>query len=173
MRTLSALCLVILLCGFAAGQATIIGGYASNWGPAYGWYLAAPFVPFLTTPAISLTSVTPSPVGASSTAFGLVAGATNSTLSLPTQAVSGYTQPVWYNAPAALETPAESAPQARHEQAARAFDFGISAEGGGIGARTPHPGEVRKAARAYTNQDADRMNDTNGTVKYGGKTEHI
>lgn len=174
MRILSALCLVLLLCGFAAGQATIVGGYASNWGPAYGVYLAAPFVPLINTPLISLSSVAPSPVGASSNAFGLTAGATNSTLSISTQVpVSAYTQPVWYNAPAPLEMAAEPAPQMAREQVVRAFDFGVSSDGGGIAARTPRPGEVRKAARTFTNQDADRMNQTNGTVKYRGKTEQI
>jgi len=165
---------VLLLCGFAAGQATTIGGYASNWGPAYGVYLAAPFVPLINTPSIFLSSVAPSPAGASSNAFGLTAGATNSTLSISTQVpVSVYTQPVWYNSPAAQETMVEPAPQTGREQAVRAFDFGVAADGGGIASRTPSAGQVRKAARAYTNQDADRMNDTNGTVKYGGKTEHI
>ena len=174
MRTLSAVCLVLLFCGFAAGQATIVGGYASNWGPAYGVYLAAPFVPLVNTPSISLSSVAPSPVGASSSAFGLTAGATNSTLSISTLVpVSVYTQPVWYNAPVPLETAAEPAPPATREQVVRAFDFGVSSEGGGLAARVPKAGQVRKAARTFTNQDADRMNETNGTVKYGGKTEHI
>jgi hypothetical protein len=165
---------VLLLCGVAAGQATIIGGFASNWGPAYGVYLAAPFVPLINTPSISLSSVAPSPVGASSSAFGLTAGATNSTLSISTQVpVSVYTQPVWYNSPAPQETMAEAAPQTSREQTVRAFDFGVSSDGGGIASRTPSASQVRKAARAYTNQDADRVNETNGTVRYGGKTEHI
>jgi len=174
MRTLSALCTVFLLCGFAAGQATIIGGYASNWGPSYGVYLAAPFVPLINTPSISLSSVAPSPAGASSFAFGLTAGATASTLSIATQVpVSTYTQPVWYNAPAPLEMATEPAPQIMREQVAHAFDFGVSSDGRGIAARTPRASEVRKAARTYTNQDTDRMNDTNGTVKYRGKTEQM
>jgi len=173
MRTLSALCFVLLLCGLAAGQATIVGGWASNWGPAYGVYLAAPFVPLINTPSISLSTVAPSPEGASSTAFGLTAGATNSTLSISTQVpVSVYTQPVWYNTPAPLVT-AESAPQPAREQVVRAFDFGISSDGGGIATRVPRAGEVRKAARTFTNQDADRMNETNGMVKFRGKTEQI
>ena len=174
MRTLSAVSLVLLLCGLAAGQATIVGGWASNWGPAYGVYLAAPFVPLINTPSISLSTVAPNPAGASSNAFGLTAGATNSTLSISTQVpVSDYTQPVWYNAPPPLVTAAESAPQPAREQVVRAFDFGISSDGGGIAARVPRAGEVRKAARTLTNQDADRMNETNGMVKFRGKTEQI
>jgi hypothetical protein len=32
---------------------------------------------------------------------------------------------------------------------------------------------ARKAARTLTNQDVDQENQKNGTVKFGGKTEHI
>jgi len=174
MRTLSAVCFVLLLCSLAAGQATIVGGWASNWGPAYGVYLAAPFVPLINTPSIWLSSVAPSPEGASSSAFGLSAGATNSTLSISTQVpMSDHTQPVWYNASAPLVTAAEPVPPATGERVVRGFDFAISSDGGGIAARTPRAGEVRKAARTFTNQDADRMNETNGLVKFRGKTEQI
>jgi len=34
-------------------------------------------------------------------------------------------------------------------------------------------GPARKASHSYNNQDIDRMNETTGTVKYRGKTEHI
>jgi hypothetical protein len=33
-----------------------------------------------------------------------------------------------------------------------------------------HP---RKAAKVYTNQDVTQVNDTNGLVKFGNKTEHL
>jgi|HubBroStandDraft_6_1064221.scaffolds.fasta_scaffold191569_3 hypothetical protein len=33
-----------------------------------------------------------------------------------------------------------------------------------------HPG---KAAKVYTNQDVAQVNDTNGLVKFGNKTEHL
>jgi hypothetical protein len=33
-----------------------------------------------------------------------------------------------------------------------------------------HP---RKAAKVYTNQDVAQVNDTNGLVKFGNKTEHL
>jgi hypothetical protein len=32
---------------------------------------------------------------------------------------------------------------------------------------------AKKASRTYSNQDVDQVNQKNGTVKYGGKTEHI
>ncbi|HEX8816698.1 MAG TPA: hypothetical protein VF753_14465 [Terriglobales bacterium] len=182
MRTLSTVCLVLLFSCFAAAQATIVGGYASNWAPSYGVYLAAPFVPLISTPSISLSYVSPSPVGASNTAFGLSAGATNSTLSIATEVpVSGYTQPVWYNSagPMMNSASSESSALPRREGTGggtvveAAFDFGVSSEAAGIASRTPRAGSGGKAARSYTNQDTDRMNDTNGTVKFRGQTEKL
>jgi hypothetical protein len=185
MRTLSTVCLVLLFSCFAAAQATVIGGYASNWAPSYGAYLAAPFVPLISTPSISLTYVSPSPVGASNTAFGLSAGATNSTLSIAGEVpVSGYTQPVWYNATGPvyagpIGASAESSTLPRREMAGggsvvgAAFDFGVSSERVGIASRTSHTGRAGEASRSYTNQDTDRQNDNNGTVKYRGQTTKL
>ena len=105
MRVISVMCLLLLLCGFAAAQATIIGGTASNWAPAYGVY-AAPFVPLVTTPSVTLSTVSPTAVGARNATFGNVAGATNSTLSSEFVAeppVGVYTEPVWYGPSAAIE----------------------------------------------------------------------
>src|SRR5277367_6328911 len=77
MRVISVLCLLVLLCGFAAAQATVMGGTASYWAPAY----AVPFVPLITTPSVSLSTVSPTAVGARNATFGNVAGAVNATLS--------------------------------------------------------------------------------------------
>jgi hypothetical protein len=185
MRLVSLCCTVVLLCGLAAGQATVIGGYASNWAPSYGVYLA-PFVPLVTTPEVTLSTVSPWSTGASNSAFGLVAGATNSTLSSefvgePPSPV--YTQPVWYG-----QTEAEFAPPVVYGPGGRphemhrpqpqkevAFDF-ISQprESRESAARLiAGRGPAKKASRTYTNQDVERMNQNNGKVKYDGKTEHI
>jgi len=163
---------VLLLSGLAAAQATTIGGTASNWAPAYGVYLA-PYVPLVITPSVTLSNTALSPAGASSSAFGMVAGATNSTLSIPTQAPTAtYTETQWY-APGPVEAP--SAPEVRPgRDHAATFDFGISSDGGGIAQTSAvSMGQVRKASRTLTNQDVDQVNQSNGTVKYGGKTEHI
>src|SRR5271169_3080168 len=107
MRSLNTLCMVLLLSGLAAAQATVIGGTASNWAPAYGVY-AAPFVPRVTTPSVTLSTVSPSAVGASNATWGNVAGATNATLSdefIGPPPVGVFTQPVWYG-------PSESAEDA-------------------------------------------------------------
>src|SRR6266851_3206085 len=69
---------VLLLSAFAAGQATIVSGYAGNWGPSYGYYVA-PFVPLVTTPIVEFG--TPSlQVGARNATAGNITGASSITL---------------------------------------------------------------------------------------------
>ena len=173
-------CAVLLLAGMAVGQATVLGGYATNMGLPAGWYPVVPFVPLVVTPEITLVTFFPSPVGATNATAGNVAGASNSTLeivSAPTSAV--YTVPVWTGSaiaphPAALEIPA--AAEARAVPEARPLQTGVA-----IFALGPGTAEMAKAAQAnrkpagrvYTNQDVQRMNEKNGTVKWDGKTEHI
>lgn len=185
MRLVSLCCTLLLLCGLAVGQATIIGGYASNWVPSYGVYVG-PYVPLVTTPEVSFSTVSPWSAGASNTAFGLVAGATNSTLSSefvgePPSPV--YTQPVWYGqTEAELASPlgygpTVAPPPIRRKEAQReqAFDF-IStprASRESVAVLMVERGMPKRAGRTYTNQDVERMNQTNGLVKYDGKTEHI
>jgi len=75
---------VLALCGFATAQVTVISGYASNWAPGYSVYqtpgaYAAPFVPLVTTPSVSIETGMPTQIGASNATTGNVAGATNST----------------------------------------------------------------------------------------------
>lgn len=72
----------------------------------YCGYGCGPYIPLLITPEVSLQSVSPNPVGASNATSGLVAGATNSTLS-QTQGSSSSEYPVavWYQGGAPLVTP--------------------------------------------------------------------
>ncbi len=175
MRLLNTVCLVLLLSGLAAAQATIIGGTASNWVPAYGIY-AAPFVPLVTTPSVTLATVSPAAAGASNATFGNVAGAGNATLSIVSQPPVGvYTEPVWYGPSSAVAIPSESMSETRPMQKARAFDVGVASWQSSVS--TTHlmasAAGGKKAARTYTNQDVDQVNQKNGTVKYRGKTEHI
>jgi len=170
MRLLNTLCMILLLSGLASAQ-VIIGGTAGNWSPGYGVY-AAPFVPLVTTPSVTLATVSPSAAGASNATFGNVAGATNATLSIVSQTPVGvYTQPVWYGPSA----PAESMTEARPAQRAHAFDAGVASwqSGQSVTHLMASSTGARKASRTYTNQDVDQVNKTNGTVKYRGKTEQI
>ena len=92
MRTLSVLFSVLLLSVLGFGQSGQRGI------PGYCPYGCGPYVPLITTPSLSFATVSPNPVGATNATGGLIAGATNSTLS----EVSGnddavYTEPVWYS----------------------------------------------------------------------------
>jgi len=173
MRLLSNVCLVLLLSGLALAQATVIGGTASNWAPAYGVYLA-PFVPLVTTPSVTLATVSPSATGASNATHGNVAGAANATLSIVSEPPVGvYTQPVWYGPSA--ETAAETMSEHRHGQRDHALELGVSSwqSSDSVAHLMGSSAGAGKASRTYTNQDVDHVNQTNGTVKYDGKTEHI
>jgi hypothetical protein len=182
MRSLNSLCLVLLLSGLAASQATVVGGTASNWVPAYGVY-AAPFVPLVTTPSVTLATVSPSAAGASNATFGNIAGATNATLSTVSQPPAGaYTQAIWapsYTQPTGFGPAAEALPESMSEgrspHKAHALEVGVASWQSSESVthlRASSTG-AKKAARTYTNQDVDQVNQKNGTVKYDGKTEHI
>jgi len=192
MGPLKSLSLVLLLSGLALGQATIIGGTASNWVPSYGVY-AAPFVPLVTTPEVSLDTVSPSAAGASNATFGNVAGARNATLEIVTPPPVGvYTVPVWYgpkagehHGPAAeirhehemmMEVHREIHEGGMmHEEQMRHVEIGTGHWQGGqsvaklMAGATP----VKKASRTYTNADIDRFNQTTGDVRYDGKSEKL
>jgi hypothetical protein len=177
MRKLSVLCLLLLLSGLAAAQNTIIGGTASNWVPAYGVY-AGPFVPLVTTPSVTLTTVSPSPVGASNATWGNVAGATNATLSSEFVAdppVGVYTQPAWYGPSAAAEVgePMHGHMHGQQEHGSATFIAGPSEGTWSVAQLLAGSAPTRKASRTYTNQDVDRANQGTGTVKYRGKTERM
>ena len=177
MRQLSVLCLLLLISELAAAQATVMGGTASNWVPADGVY-AAPYVPLVTTPSVTLSTVSPSPVGASNATWGNVAGATNATLSdefIGQPPVGVYTQPVWYGPSAAVEVgePMHEHMHGQKERGAATFIAGPSGDNWSVAQLMAGSAPARKASRTYTNQDVDHAIQGTGTVKYRGKTEPI
>ncbi|MBV8051467.1 MAG: hypothetical protein JOZ80_09780, partial [Acidobacteriaceae bacterium] len=168
-------------CGLAVGQATVMGGYASNWVPSYG-----PYVPLITTPEVSLSTVSPWAAGASNSAFGMVAGATNSTLSeefVGQPPAPVYSQPTWYGqteAELGSSVPYAAAPpphpiRRREGEREQAFDFISTPRGSreSVAQLMAERSTPQHAARTYTNQDVERQNQNNGLVKYDSKTEHI
>ena len=191
MRPYLVLTTVVLLAVAAFGQQPVPH-------PTYGscFYGCGPYVPLLTTPEISLETVSPNPVGASNATTGLIAGATNSTLSqIEGSTSSEYTAAVWYQGGGApLMTPEVSLwPEtvgreghimrgAMHEEHGReehgareeahrnwTYITGTEYTESPVGAAKG----VKKATHVYSNQDVTRQNDKNGTVKYGGKTEKM
>ena len=90
MRPYLVLMAVVLLAVAAFGQQPV-----PRPGPCL--YGCGPYIPLVTTPMLSLQTVSPNPVGASNATTGLIAGATNSTLSeIQGSTSSVYTVPVWY-----------------------------------------------------------------------------
>jgi len=129
-------------------------------------------------------------VGATNATGGLVAGATNSTLS----EVSGnedavYTMPVWYSgggvpliAPAVnspvggmrMMHPTKREPMHReHEAEHQAWIYFSSAEETGSVREAGAPHGLRTSTRTFSNQDVERQNEQNGSVHYDSKSEKI
>jgi len=153
----------------------------------------------VTTPQISLQQFSPNPVGASNATTGLIAGATNGTLSEINDGSTSsvYTDAVWYQGGAPLTTPevhlwaepigreghpmhdAMREERSHEEHGARneAHDgrmYFTGHEHTASAARAASEAKgFKKAAHVYTNDDVTRQNDKNGTVKYDGKTEKM
>jgi len=181
MRKMTVLGFVLLLfsvLGFGQNGRGIAG---------YCPYGCGPYVPLLTTPSLTWATVSPNPVGARNATGGLVAGATNSTLSevsVNTDAV--YTMPVWYSGG---QTPiiSPTAPAARTFAPERRMRRDESEMESGRETRLEMHGEEAAApqawtyynagkahtARTYSNDDVTRQSQQNGLVKHGGKTEKI
>ena len=183
MRPYLVLCLVVLISALAFGQQPMP---PRMYGPCV--LGCGPFVPLVTTPMISLQTASPNPVGARNATTGLVAGATNGTLSqIQGSTSSVYTVPVWYQGGDAPLTgpnvrlwPEPIGAQAhpfhgergpREETEAQWMYFAgrehtDSAVSASVAAKSG-----KKATRTYTNEDVERQNQNNGMVKHGGKSE--
>lgn len=188
MRPYLVPCVVILIAVAAFGQQPVPRPYGAC------FYGCAPFVPLVTTPMVSLQQYSPNPVGATNATTGLIAGATNSTLSqIQGSTSSVYTVPVWYQDGAPLVAPGvnllpepiarerrvmheEPGPRehgAREEAHAGWIYFTGSEHTADVVSAAGTARGARKAGHVYTNDDVTRQNDSNGTVKYKGKTEKM
>lgn len=190
MRRFMILCSALLLSTLALGQMPMVHGCA-------GYYGCGPFVPLVTTPSVSLQTVSPSPVGATNATTGLMAGARNSTLSMTDGNTSSvYTEAVWYSGGGApvISSPAvslEVRPLHHHAEMHGGMRMEMREhERGEAGSQnwtyfasvseTASPVEAsaaaksgKKATRTITNDDIDKENQKTGMVKYDGKTEEI
>jgi hypothetical protein len=175
MRRLFIVCAVLTMASWAFGQVTVISGYAGNqgWG---SYYPPTPYVPLVKTPIVSLDGSSGLTVGASNATAGNVAGATNSTVAIVSPATAVVSlAPVFYGTAPVV---GQSRTVEMQESASRSpyFETGVSLFEMSISAaqeaRLTHSSR-KQAARTYTNEDIDRINQQNGTVKYKGKTEQI
>ncbi len=190
MRPYMVLSAVVLIAVAAFGQEPPVA--PRLYGPCI--LGCGPYVPLVTTPEISLQSLSPNPVGASNATTGLVAGATNSTLSqIQGSTSSEYTRAVWYQGGDAPLTspeihlwpepighaarPFHERHEMREERREHKHAAWIYYSGSEF---APSPAEAsstakgaKKAAHVYTNDDVTRQNEKNGTVKYDGKTEKM
>ncbi|PYX06092.1 MAG: hypothetical protein DMG85_13945 [Acidobacteria bacterium] len=177
MRQLTIFCIAIILPALAAGQATVISGYAVNWAPP-GVY-AEPFVPLLSTPSMSFENISPSPVGASNATAGNVAGATNATLSvLPAGPVEQFPPSLLLgSAESSIEagTEGESRAEASTSTEPRPLELGAASfqDSYGVAQLAAGSRARQQAKRLYSNLDIERMNQMTGMVKYEGKTERL
>jgi hypothetical protein len=170
MRKLALASIVLLIPVLAVAQSGVRGV------PGYCSYGCGPYIPLVTTPIISLETASPNPVGASNATGGLHAGARNSTLQMmsgDTDAV--HTQSVWVSGGGSpLVSPAVRLPHPepmmgmhehmmhmeheRGEEAHQAWTYyaGPAATASPVEAAAAAKGGKR-AARAYTNQDVERV----------------
>lgn len=192
MRPYLVLCAVVLMAFAAFGQQ--MPPNPRVYSPCL--YGCGPYIPLITTPMISLQSVSPNPVGARNATTGLVAGATNSTLSqIEAPGSSEYTEAVWYQGgDAPVTTPQihlypqpigrpvhmireereiREMHEAREEQhEGWIFFSGSEHVSNAVDASSTAKG-MKKASRVYTNEDVERQNQNTGVVKMQGKTEKV
>jgi len=185
MRPYLVLCAVVLIAVAAFGQQPVP---PRIFNPCF--YGCGPYIPLVTTPMVNLQTVSPNPVGATNATTGLTAGATNGTLSqIQGSTSSEYTEAVWYQGGDAplmnsqihlwrepmgyLARPMYKEKEgAREEEGGWLYFSGSDHTASAAGASGAAKG-VKKAAHVYTNTDVERQNQTNGTVKFGGKTEKM
>jgi hypothetical protein len=169
--------------------------------PGYCPYGCGPYVPMITTPSLSFATYSPNPVGATNAATGLIAGATNATLSeINGNTSSVYTLPVWYsgggmplvdsatnsevggmrmNGPRReyrehMEREKGERERSEREATTTAWSYFASVEPGehSVGTAGAMTG-VKPTKKSYTNDDVQQQNQKNGYVHYDGKTEKI
>jgi hypothetical protein len=191
MRTLVVLCAVVLLSAMVFAQAPV----RAYTGCYYG---CGPYIPLVTTPMVSLENGSTAPSGARNATGGLVAGATNSTLSQVSDAPDAtYTVPVWYSGATtpvrgvAVNVPVPG-PTVRGTMHGRAMHermmmerehemterhrwtyFSAAEENEPAAGLANQARSAKKATRTITNADIDRLNQQTGNVKWDSKQEKI
>ena len=177
MRQTVTLGIVLLLCGFAAGQAVVYPSGVAGW--ASPGMVDHPFVPLLSTPSVQLDAAPFAPAGATNATPGNVAGASNSTLSIiSTGAGAVFAQPMWYGSSGTDMPTAGNVAEASAATGASTTQSGLFQTGAAVfqdsysviqlGARAK-----RQSSRVYTNQDIARIQQLQAVVRFGDKTQSL
>jgi hypothetical protein len=164
MRSFITPCAVLLLCGFASGQAGFGHGH-SNWDPP-GLY-SEPFQPLATTPFVSLNSVS-TPVISLDPVARLV-GASNATA----ESSNVFARPAWSGSQTLEVQEDTSTSESQSARQGAGFDFGAARFPSDYGAAQLIERPTAVQAKLYTNPDVEAVNQTNGLVKFKGRTEHL
>jgi hypothetical protein len=144
MRTFAVLFSILLFSALTFGQEN----FDHSWRGIAGYcpYGCAPYIPLLTTPSLSFATVSPNPTGATDATGGLVAGATDSTLSEVSRGTSAvFTMPVWYSGG---QTPLMS-PLLPESARMRPFAGGRSTQGGPAQGRWVRPQQNSSPLAAF------------------------
>jgi len=169
--------IVLLLCGFAAGQAVVYPSGVAGW--ATPGMVDHSFVPLISTPSVQLGATPFAPAGASNATPGNVAGASNSTLSIVSTAGGAvFAQPMWYGSNGTDMPSAGNAAETSATTGSVAAQSGLFQTGAAVfqdsysviqlGARAK-----RQTSRVYTNQDIARIQQLQAVVRFGDKPQSL
>ena len=171
MRKIAICCTLLMSAGLAVGQMAPASGYAfdqtyGNQGPR-----------LISTPSLSLDNPAPI-VGASNATLGNVAGARNSTLAIVDSGdVKGESNSYrgFASQESASSTNGGTVVETANSESQSSFNLGIARfqSSEGVATLMADSGARHKAARAYTNEDIERLNQENGKVKAGDKVEQL
>lgn len=163
MRWFISLAVVLLCCGLASAQAGFGHGHP-DWDPP-GVY-SDPIQPLVTTPFVPLSSVSTPVISLDPVAP--VAGASNAT----PEGSNVFARFSWAGSQTTEvqeETSETETPASRQG----GFDFGAARFPSDYGAAQLIERSRAGQAKLYTNPDVEAVNQTNGLVKFKGRTEHL
>lgn len=171
MRLSAIFCAALLIFGFpmvrANGQATVIGGYASNWVAPPGAY-ALPLLPLVVTPSLEFAPP-PLEVGASTATAGNRVGATASDLLVETP-------PLYSRIAPGITLSSQSQEEGSGAGPAQngALDLGVATfqSDYGVAELARNSGPRRPAAKIYTNDDLNRLRENNPGNEGVVKSDH-
>jgi len=171
----------VVLMAVAACSQTTFESTHRVWTPP-GTY-AAPFQPLLTTPSVSAEDIatpliTLDPVfpaaGATNATAGNEAGASAFITGKDLTSTAQFATQAWYGPASSSEAQTEPVEASTETTLpARAADLGTAQFEVNRSVKEIMVKPTAPAKRVYTEADVARMNDSNGSVRFHGQTEHV